>query len=461
MARWRLRGPLLLLVALVVTSIARPARAAEITEVIDAFDVDDVFDFTFRVTYGYQLQRIKLTQQCPPGEAEDLGCVPGRRGVISFRDLARYDHERHTLTLDAIFGLYRDLQFYTSWPLILLDRQEISFLQDSNVHDIFADDTFVMRVPFRSPDRSGIDYFSVGLSWLPFSQERNETLPTWMIDFQARFAIGPALRPGCRTDRGAVAESTDPGPDERWFTRDDVVDDSEGSACETEDRGMSPRTNDLRLQMTLARRFGFVEPYVGFTAMLSIPDRDSGIPYSDWNNTPFYAETHFGVDFIPWERTESQQYFRITLHFWGGWNRETLNYGPLFDLLGTNPNMAYDWDPSAPPGERGDAVDYSGLTRIESYGTFGGRLMLTLQAARYVKFSLGVGLAHDQEHFITFSDLCRVPGSDEEPDPSGPCAETAGILVPETRRQVDDIGHRIRAEETTIFEATASASVQF
>ena len=458
MTTWRSRGSVLLLVALGLSSPARVAQAAEITDVIDAFDVDDVFDFTFRVTYGYQLQRIKITQQCPPGEADALGCVPDRRGVISFRDVARYNHERHTLTLDAVFGLYRDLQFYTSWPLILLDRQEFSFLEDSAVQDVHLDNQYVLRVPFRAPDRSGIDTFSVGLSWLPFSQERNETLPTWLIDFQAHFAIGPELRPGCRATDGSVPQSTDAGADGRWYTRDDSVEQQD---CATEDRGMSPRTTNLRLQMTLARRFGIVEPYMGFTAIISIPDQSSGIPWSDWNNTPLYAETHFGFELIPWEREEARQFFRIGLHFWGGWNRETLNYGPLFDLLGTNPNMAYDWDPIAPPRDRGDDRDYSGLTRIESYGTFGGRLTLTLQAARYVKFSLGIGIAHDQEHYISFSDMCRVPGSDESPDATGPCAETQGIVVPETRRQIDDIGRRLRAEETTIFEAFARAFVQF
>ena len=179
---------------------------------------------------------------------------------------------------------------------------------------------------------------------------------------------------------------------------------------------MSPRTTNLRFQMTLARRFGILEPYIGFMGLLSIPDKASGIPFSDWNNTPFYAETHFGLELIPWERQEARQFFRISLHFWGGWNRETLNYTPFFDLFGTNPNMAYDWDPTTPTRDRGDSVAYSGITREESYGTFGGRLVLTLQAARYVKFALGVTIAHNQEHYLTFSDMCRVPGPDESPD---------------------------------------------
>jgi hypothetical protein len=218
--------------------------------------------------------------------------------------------------------------------------------------------------------------------------------------------------------------------------------------------------------MTLTRRFGMLEPYIGFTAMIGLPDKSSLIPYSDWNNTPLYAETHFGLEIIPWEREENQQFFRISLHFWGGWNRESLHYGPLFDVLGSNPNMQYDWDPSYPSSERGrpgnrGPLAFNGLTRHESFGSFGGRLTLTIQAAQYVKFALGVTLAHEQEHFITFSDMCRVPGSDETGDTIAPCDDSGGIFVDESRQQIDSVGQRIRAEETTVFEAFARANVQF
>ena len=105
---------------------------------------------------------------------------------------------------------------------------------------------------------------------------------------------------------------------------------------------------------------------------------------------------------------------------------------------------------------------FNGMTREEGRGTFAGRLTLTLQAAQYVKFALGVGIAYDQEHFITFTDECRAPRTNESADGSGPCGPpVSGIFVPEHRDQIDDLGRRIRAEETTIFDTFFMVFVQF
>jgi hypothetical protein len=469
----------------VVSSFAVPARAqdedirnvAEVVEVIDAFDEGDPFDFTFRLRYDYELTRMKMTQQCAAGEQE--GCVPGHSGVMAFRDVGRYTQTRHTLTLDAIFGLYHDLQVYISVPIILLDRRSLEFLEDSNVTSIGAGNEWLFGdgagvFPFNAADRSGVEQIAVGLSWLPFSQERNATLPTWLIDVQGRFAVGDRLRPSCNSSNGAVRESTGAGPDNLWFTDDDV---EEGVECRTQDNaadgdgpGISERTHDLILRMTLSRRYNLVEPYIGFLAQVSFPE-EGDLRYGDYSETPVYAETHFGFEVIPWERNDHYQFFRIGLHFWGGWNREALAYGPLFDILGTNRNMRYRYDPASPDAYcensatcinngRGDDQDYEGMTREEGYGSFGGRLTLTLQAARYVKFAFQVGLGHNQEHYVTFTDECRSATGDESIDSTGPC-EDIGVFQPESRDQIDDMGRRLRVEETSIFNAAVMAFVQF
>lgn len=482
-------GAVLIIVGL---TTARPAwgqgeiaNVAEVVNVIDAFDEGDSFDFTFRVRYGFELTRSKITQQCAPGEQDR--CVPGQPGVIAFRDVARYTQERHTLTLDAVFGLYRDLEIYLSVPLILLDRRSLTELQEANHSGHQPGNEMLFNLPFNSADRSGVDHIIVGLSWLPFSQERQSTLPNWLINVEGRFAVGDELRPSCASESDAIAESTGPGDDRLWFTQDDVSGDP---SCVTEDveengPGISERTNDLLIRMTLSRRYGIVEPYIGFLVNFMFPSE--GDPrYGTASDLPLYAETHFGFEIVPWERAERQQFFRLGFHFWGGWHSETLYRGALFDALGTNPNMAYRWDTSGSlwcdgtnstadtsddcnASDPNDAYEgrgerdssFNGMTREEGRGTFGGRLTLTIQAARYVKFALGVGIAYDQEHFITFTDECRVPRSGESADDFAPCAEVGGIFVDEYREQFDDLGHRFRAEETTIFNAFAMVFIQF
>ena len=208
MSNSRTLGGVPVLAAVSLLWIARAAEAqeevshvAEVVEVIDAFDEGDPFDFTFRASYGFELTRVKLTQQCPPGQQD--GCLPGRAGVLAYRDVARFTQERHLLTLDALFGLYKDLQAYTSWPLILLDRREIKALRNSDVQSVHPDNQYVLRFPFRAKDRSGIDQFALGLSWLPFSQERESPLPTWLLNIEGRFAIGDRLRPSCSSPGGS------------------------------------------------------------------------------------------------------------------------------------------------------------------------------------------------------------------------------------------------------------------
>lgn len=452
-------------------------NVAEVVEVIDAADGDDPFDFTFRLRYGFELTRVKLTQQCAAGEQE--GCQPDDDGVLSFRDVARYTQERHMLTLDAVFGVYRDLQLYITVPVILLDRRSLGWLEEGNVNSIAPSNEYILRVPFSSADRSGVDQVVVGMSWLPFSQERDSTLPSWLIDVQGRFAVGDRMRPSCASRDGALPASTGGGDDDDWFTDDDVRQAATDIACridEDSDNGDGPgigeRTHDLVVRMTLSRRYNIIEPYIGFKAHFMFPE-EGDLRYGDASEFPIYAETHFGIEVVPWDQPSRQQFLRIGLHFWAGWNREALAYSPLFDVLGTNPNMQYRFDPESPradctgdpgcdgTGGRGPTTDYEGMTRQESFLNFGGRLTLTVQAARYVKFAIGVGLAHDTEHYISFIDECRTPRGDETADTVAPCAETGGIRVTEHRDQIDDHGRRFRAEETTIFDALAMVFVQF
>ena len=223
---------------------------------------------------------------------------------------------------------------------------------------------------------------------------------------------------------------TGPGPNNNWFDGDDeIAEDRE--PC-NDKGGISQRTNDLVFRTTLARRFGMLEPYIGFRAQISFPDKEDTSRYGAARNIPVTAETHFGMEIVPWERPQKAQYLTVGIHFWGGWTRETLNYGPLFDVLGTNPNMRFRFDLSETNRQdRDEAGAYSGLTRVEGHGFFGGRLAVTMQAAKYVKFALDLGLVHVQEHFGTFTDECRVPRVDENPDPPdipNSCAETGGIF---------------------------------
>ena len=94
------------------------------------------------------------------------------------------------------------------------------------------------------------------------------------------------------------------------------------------------------------------------------------------------------------------------------------------------------------------------MTDVENYGTFGFRLTLGIQAAKYVKFTTGVGFAHDQEHYITFTDECNS-------EVSGGCQNFGPQYNPMTREAIDAPGNRFRVQETTVFDVFAGVTAMF
>lgn len=430
---------------------------ALITEVIDAFDDEDPFDFMLIAGYNYELKRIKITQQCAPGQRE--GCVPDKSGVINYRSLFRYNQIQHIFNIEARFGLYHDLAFYTNWPLILSDSRELIWLKENQPVNIpkDRDGNDLFKIPFHSPDRSGVDWFSVGLMWAPFNQMRDPTKPTWLLQVEGRFAIGDPLKAACKSEDGSVTSNKE--------------------ECPT-NGGISRRVTDILFRSVLSRRFKYIEPYLGFEFIASIPDRtgDNAGLYPYYNNVDgqintypgFQATMLFGMEIIPWERQEKYNKFVIGLHFFGTWHSEGRDIGPLFDALGTNRNLDRDWDRDGKiddddeyPGER-----FTGLTDIESYNTFGGRLTFHFQFAKYVRLTVTTGLAHDQEHFITFTDPCN-PRVSTDPNECIRYDEREGRNIygkafnPDSREEIDEPGYRFRAEETTIFDVNTYLTLLF
>lgn len=421
---------------------------ALITEVFDSFDDDDPFDLTIRVGYTYSTESVKITQQCAPGDHS--GCLPERNDIVTYKNLFEYNQVKHNLQIDAIIGLYKDLAFFTSWPIVLLDSRSLDWWDDDSSaympQDRDGNDLF--SIPFDSPDRSGIDWFSVGLMWTPFNQMRDETKPTWLLQFESRFAIGDALKASCKDENGSVTGD-----------------------CSTSG-GISRRVTDLIFRTILSRRFQYVDPYIGFEFMTSIPDRNSDFPSATTsvegqiNTMPGFVGTMmFGFEFIPFEKPADYLKTVIGLHFFASWHGEGRDYSPLFDALGTNRNLDREY------GYADNQLDdvgeiYTGLTDNESYGIFGGKLTLHVQAAKYVRLSLILGYTHEQEHFITFADPCNPSvSSDSDQCISYDSQEHQNVygdaFNPDWREEIDDVGHRFRAEKTDIFDVNILATILF
>lgn len=425
---------------------------AEIVDVIDAFDGEDPFDVNLSVGYLRTFKRAKIVRECrgpmsPCGAGRD-----DRAGLdfIDYVDIARYTHEAHILDLLLAVGLYHDLQLYTRWPLILSDTRSLGYLVDDAGQratvDEFIDKLF--KLPFDSPERSGVDYAAVGFSWAPFNQERDPTDPNWVLNIEGRFAIGDEMK-ATRSGKG--------------------------------DGGISRRLNELRFAMYLSKRYRWIEPYTGITGQIGFPDYSAGYHFKNYFSgqinrfPPIEGSLLFGMEIVPWENLERFQKFSIGLDITGTYHSEGRTYAELFDALGTSedPRLTYaDGGPCYDPDGAGGPIaptcwqdrwgtdklyKFTGMTDIENYATFAGRLVLTIQAAKYVKFSAGVGFGHDTEHYVTFTDECNA-GQVDQP---GDCQVSGDAYNPMTREVIDAPGNRFRVMETTIFDVFLSVTAMF
>jgi hypothetical protein len=173
---------------------------------------------------------------------------------------------------------------------------------------------------------------------------------------------------------------------------------------------------------------------------------------------PLQGTFDFGMEITPWE--VPAEFRKFVISFGGGatYVSEGRTYTPLFDALGTSKYFETNADIND-SGTTGDIPEedaalaaWNGMTDIENYSVFFGKLNLSIQPAKYVKFNLGVNLGHESEHFITKTDQC--PAGKVV---NGECTN----YNPGHRPEVDKPGTRFRAENTFVWSLLLDAVAQF
>jgi hypothetical protein len=324
----------------------------------------------------------------------------------------------------------------------------------------------IFSLPFKSPTRSGIDYFSVGLNYAIMNQQRDFTKPTWVVGVEGRFAIGARLH-ACNDAAPGGVKCPDP-------------------AHPTVDRdpGISRGMNAVVAHTVFSRRYGYVEPYAGFRVMAEFAQSNSDFGATNdlqgslINHPPLQGTFLTGLEVIPWEHREAFQRLIADLRFKGTYVSPGREYTELFDALGSsqapmlrNPNpSAYYLGPSGASvaDPRSQQVFFNGITDQQAYGSFSASGEVTWQAGEYVKFSAGLGITYNQSHLITSADSCN-PDFKSDPTVAGPCKSVVqngvqsvtGIPNPNHRDVIDLPGHRFSADDTTIVDLWLRGVVMF
>jgi hypothetical protein len=443
-------------------------ETGENTTVIDAFDKDDPFDANLLLTFRQQWKAANIRRETSLSQG---GLSSG--GFVSRNEnVASYKQNVSTLEIGADIGIFRDLALSFRLPIILADSRELGDLDGSSknpqrLQDPAGDQLFT--VPFKSPTRSGIDWFGVALNYAILNQRRDDTKPTWVLGAEARFGIGPRLH-ACNDN--APIKCPDPA----------------NPNAPSRDPGISRGMTTLAVHTIFARRFGYIEPYLGFRVSADLPQSNSDFgATSDVRGTllsrpPVLGTFTVGTEVFPFENREAFQRLGFDFKVRGTYHSPGRDYTELFDALGSSqarslrdPNpgayraasdgsFASVADPNAPK------VFFSGITDQQAYGSFGGAMAVTWQAGEYVKFTGGLGLTYAQSHLVTAADACNPDAGNGNAGASGPCRSGAasagggsatGIPNPNHRPVIDLPGRRFSVDDTTIVDLWVSGVVMF
>ena len=405
------------------------------TDVIDAFDQDDPADVNVTLTF----MRTRHVGTLAREHSE-----PGDKAMGRFLPIADSEQVTNALALEVDLGLYKDLMAYARLPLVLSDTRQLRLPAEARcasancseraatIANALAAPTagqagsalFDLASGYQSATRSGIGAFDVGVAWGVVNQYRTPYLPTWVLALEARIGVGKLMKP-C----------------------------TDGAVCDT---GINRGTARLELSSRWSRRWRFFEPYLGLRYALEwatgaserfTPQGDQP-GYVD-TTPPSTAETTLGSAFIAWEDRGRFQRFAIDVRGRAAYISAGRDYTPLFDALGSSMNE-YLATPSLTPS--GAQVPFRGLTNVDGHARLGLEVAAAIQAARYVRFRLGVSLWHLTSHLLTAAMPCAAVASE-----SCPATELNALYRP----IIDLPGQRFRLSADLAFDLFATATGQF
>jgi hypothetical protein len=404
--------------------------------------------------------------------------VPDAPAIIFNREL---DYERTINELDIALqvGIWHDLEFHLTLPIIFGDQRTLTFASGEGGRDVTQDNSaidpsdtviqsdladggtftsyrlFSMEDEGAGPTRSGVGDMIFGLAWSPYNDERAAHVATLTLGFDY---LAPTADAATRTN------------------------DAPG-------RGV----HELRFSVAASRRFRLVEPYLLVRYVLPLATSDSLFVNhggGQMTESPGQrGEFTGGTEFVVYENEPRGQHFSVDVGFDFAYNAEGRDYSPLFESLGqsscneTTPSEAdfaldgrlYEpaasTDPEAAscawvvqqpsnevrsPGQDAEDQRYvsDGINMVESFATLGLHLGLNFQISPYVEIRLATIFATETEHFLTAERTGKDQDGDDEVDFNNP-NERNPVYNP----TLDGVGHRLRSE--SVFNLSWSGTIAF
>ncbi|MBI5533010.1 MAG: hypothetical protein HY898_09860 [Deltaproteobacteria bacterium] len=462
------------------------------TQVVDAFDGDDPFDIHITLGYQHTWHNANIRRETSIGQP---GLTTGGYKADTM-NVAAFSETTSRLNTRIDAGIYKDIGLYLRLPIILSNSRELKGLSGSeNVQGVVlagAPGEQLFTLPFSSPNRSGIDYFAVGIDANVFNQYRDRTKPTWLVGIEGRFNVSEPMHACNSKPAAGQVQCADPSDVNRNGMAGDYSSAGyqlEGNSAGNRKPGVSRGVTGLEFHTLLSHRIKYIEPYGGFRAIFEFPTGSSDFGQTNLqgslvNHPPLEGWVIIGLQVIPWENREAFQRVTFDGRIQGAYRSEGRDYSPLFDALGSSsalsirrPNYS-DYRYSGDPAYAGKSVVdptsqkvyFTGITDVQQHGKFGAFGSVTWQAGEYIKFQLGMGYTYIQSHFITMDQPCN-PDFKNDPGRSGPCHSASqtstavgtatGIPNPNYRPQINHVGSRFKVDDSTMIDLWVNGVVMF
>jgi hypothetical protein len=475
----------------------------EVTNVIDSFEEGDIFDLNVSLGFQFASKSAKIFRETSIAQP---GLSTG--GYTSrLLNVAQYSSQIARLVPRIDIGVYHDIALYARMPIILSYSQKLEGVKGSDAKQSVAlvgsPGEQLFKLPFKAPDRSGVEHLALGLDFNIFNQARDRSKPTWLFGAEVRFAAGDPMH-ACNP--AAQVPCADPSDINRNKSKDSNF---EGEDVSEHQPGVTRGTIGLEVHTILSKRIKYIEPYGGFSVLAEFYDSNdfklTNLEGSLVNHPPIRGKMMLGTMVIPWENRE--KFARVTLdfRFTGEYISEGRDYSELFDALGSSEAAsmrqpqwaAYKANPlfdasKCQPGAMGPCVPRSvvdegsqktymtGLTDVYAHGSYKLSAGVTWQASEYVKFSLGGGFQFDQGHIITGDQPCNpspkfLTGNASPTDAdalaqAGPChsgddstqnISATGQPNPNFRPTINVTGRRFYVDSSTTWDVAVSGAVMF
>jgi hypothetical protein len=462
------RSTVRVLVAVSVLLCASGARAAEVTRVVSALDDDNRYDFNLTLAWLHEARSSFVMR-------EDQN-KPLENGTFALSKDSQYAQTRDVVDLRMDFGLLWDVGFHVAVPYVIADQRTLSFDRsagggctgppecvNSSTSTVLRDgilpgydqSTYGLNSPaqlpngaygapfmspssglFTGPTRKGFESLNLGLTWAAFNQRRDDTRPTWTLNFEAKLDVFKDMR------------------------FDPLKPDGPGA-----NTAVGPGYHRFIWSTFVSKRFRHFEPYFGAWYML--PVRTNGSIYNEvpgGNQTAINPQHRAGIlagaEQIAWENPRASQRVTVELrgrmeqYFFGRsaselWEPLTSSSACNTMQTGCRPNI------DSNPGDtmfRGNP----GVTETQAYASFGGDAGLNIQVGKYTRFRGLFGYQWNRAHFITYAGA----GVDRDGQNGVNLNDKAEANV-NYRDALDAPGRRFKVENSQMWTLYLEGSLMF